>query len=277
MSRVWLNGELVPQDEARIVVLDRGFTLGDGLFETMRAYDRRIFRLEEHIQRLACSADRIGLELPDGLAQAARETVLANGLAEAAVRLTVSRGPAGLGLGAPESVEPTCAITVWPVPAPPAALRVMLASGRLNEHAPTAGLKRLGYLDSIVALEEARASGYDEALFLDTAGHLAEATASNLFVVEGGALRTPPTDCGVLPGITRAIVLKIARELELSVAEEPLAPEILDTAEEIFLTSSLRELVPVVGIEGRRVGGGAPGPVTRRLREAYAACVRSER
>ena len=275
MSRVWLNGQLVPVDEARVAVSDRGFTLGDGLFETMRAYGGRIFRLGRHIRRLEDSAERIGLALPDGLAGAVRRTLLANGMAEAAVRLTVSRGPAGLGLTAPGSAQPTCAIVVWPVPAPPAELRVGLASGRLNERAPTAGLKRLGYLDSILALGEARAAGHDEALFLDTAGHLAEATASNLFVVAGGALRTPPLDCGVLPGITRATVLEIAGSLDLPASEDVLAPEVLETAEEAFLTSSLREVVPVVAVEGRRIGEGVPGPITRRVQEAYTERVRS--
>lgn len=275
-GRVWLNGDLLPAEKARITVGDRGFTLGDGLFETMRAYGGRIFRLAQHIRRLERSAERIGLAPPDGLAAAAQETVLANALTEAAVRVTVSRGPAGFGLGAPGSVTPTCAITVWPVPALPTALRIGLASGRLNEYSPTAGLKRLGYLDQILALEEARRSGYDDALFLDTSGHLAEATGSNLFVLEHGALRTPPMECGVLPGITRATVLEIARELDVPTGEEPLAPAVLDAAEEVFLTSSLREIVPVVAVEGRRVGGDAPGPVTRRIQEAYAARVHSE-
>ena len=276
MTRVWLNGELVPAGEARIPVLDRGFTLGDGLFETMRAYDGRIFRLDQHIERLERSAERIGLALPNGLANAAREALLANGLSDAVVRMTVSRGAGGFGLGPPGSVSPTCAIMVWPLPVSPPVLRAGFASGRLNEHAPTAGLKRLGYLDSILALEEARGSGYDEALFLDTAGHLAEATASNLFVLEGGALRTPPTECGVLPGITRANVLEIAREIELPTSEEPMAPEVLEAADEVFLTSSVREIAPVVAIEGRPVGGGVPGPMTLRIKGAYGARVRSE-
>ncbi len=265
----------MPAEGAHISVLDRGFNLGDGLFETMRAYAGRIFRLREHLQRLQRSAARIGLPLPSALAEAARETVLANGLHEAAVRLTVSRGIAPFGLAPPEPAEPTCVITAQPAPTPPAALCAGTASGRLNEHAPTAGLKRLGYLDSIVWLAEARSSGYDDAVVLDTAGHLAEGTSSNLFVVAGGVLRTPPLACGVLPGITRATVIEIASELELEVAEEFLEPALLQTAEEAFLTSSIREVVPLVAVDGRPIGKGGVGPITRRVQGTYATLVRS--
>ena len=275
MSLVWLNGDLLQAEEAKISVLDRGFTLGDGLFETMRAYGGRIFRLHEHLLRLERSAGRIGLPLPSGLAEAVRETVSANGISEAAVRLTVSRGSAPPGLEPPESVEPTCVITARPAPEPPASVRAGIASGRLNEHAMTAGLKLLGYLNFIVALREARSAGYDDALLLDTAGHLAEGAASNLFVVAGGVLRTPPLDCGVLPGITRAAVLEIGTRLDRPVSEESLEPAILDTAEEAFMTSTLREVVPLVALDGRAVGKGVPGPITRRIQEVYAALARS--
>lgn len=275
MRLVWLNSDLVRAEEARISVIDRGFTLGDGLFETMRAYGGRIFRLRDHLERLARSAARIGLPLPSGLAEAAHETVTANGIMEAAVRLTVSRGSAPAGLEWPETVKPTCVITARPAPARPAAVGAGTASGRLNEHSLTAGLKQLGYLNFIVALQEARTAGYDDALLLDTAGHLAEGASSNLFVVAGGVLRTPPLDCGVLPGITRAAVLEIAAGLDRPVSEESLDPAILETAEEAFLTSSLREVVPLVAVDGRMVGKGVAGPITRRIQELYAAVARS--
>lgn len=277
LSLVWLNNEVLPAEQARISVLDRGFNLGDGLFETMRAYEGRIFRLREHLERLGRSAERIGLPLPSYLAEGARETLVANGLREAAVRLTVSRGIAPPGLEPPDRPEPTCVITARPAPAPPASLRAGTASGRLNEHAPTAGLKWLGYLDSILALAEARSAGYDDALVLDTAGHLAEGTASNLFVVARGVLRTPPLACGVLPGITRAAVIEIASELELPVVETILEPTILGTADEAFLTSSIREVVPLVAVDGRSIGEGRPGPITHRVQGRYATLVRSQR
>lgn len=275
MTVVWLNGELVRVDEAHVSIFDRGFTLGDGLFETMRVYGGRIFRVHEHIERLERSAARIGLPLPTGLADAASQTAAANGLAEAAVRLTVSRGPGPAGLEPPESVRPTVVIAARPAPAPPASVRAGIAAGRLNEHAPTAGLKRLGFLDSIVALREARAAGYDDVILLDTAGHLAEGAASNLFVMADGVLRTPPLTCGVLPGITRAAVLEIAAGLDWAASEDPLDPAILRSADEAFLTSSLREIVPLVAVDGRVIGCGLPGPLTRRIQDAYAGLARS--
>ncbi len=241
----------------------------------MRAYAERVFRLQEHLQRLQRSAARIGLPLPSALAEATRETVEANGLREAAVRLTLSRGIALPGLEPPDRPEPTCVITARPAPTPPASLCAGTATGRLNEHALTAGLKRLGYLDSILALAQARNAGYDDALVLDTAGHLAEGTASNLFVVAGGVLRTPPLACGVLPGITRAAVIEIASEIELQVSETILEPAILQTAEEAFLTSSIREVVPLLAVDGRPIGTGGVGPITRRVQKKYAALVRS--
>lgn len=274
MRRVWLNGGLVPEAEARISVLDRGFTLGDGLFETMRAYGGRVFRLKGHLDRLTRSASRIGLPLPGDLFPAVTETLEANRLSEAALRLTVSRGPSPPGLLPSAEPTPTCVITARPAPEPPVTLRAATASGRLNEHAPAAGLKRLGYLDSIVAVMEARAAGHDDALLLDTAGHVAQGTASNIFVLAGGVLRTPPTSCGILAGITRAAVLEIAGALDVPVTEESIDPHTLSTAEEAFLTSTLREVVPLTAVDGRSIGRGVPGPLTRKIQQSYADLVR---
>lgn len=276
MSLVWLSGRLVSAEEARVSVLDRGFLLGDALFETMRAYGGRVFRLDAHLERLERSAARIGLPLPPGLGEAVAETVAANGIADAAVRLTVTRGP-GAGLEPPETPEPTAVIWVRPAPRPPAAVRAAIATSRLNEHAVTAGLKRPAYLDAVVELAAARRAGHDDVLFLDTAGHLAAAAYSNLFVAAGGALRTPPPTCGILPGITRATVLEMAPRLGLRPVEEALELGTLDAAAEAFLTSSLREIVPLVAVDGRPVGRGALGPRTRRIQQAYAALTREGR
>lgn len=276
MSLVWLSGRLVSAEEARVSVLDRGFLLGDALFETMRAYGGRVFRLDAHLERLERSAARIGLPLPPGLGEAVAETVAANGIADSAVRLTVTRGP-GAGLEPPETPEPTAVIWVRPAPRPPAAVRAAIATSRLNEHAVTAGLKRPAYLDAVVELAAARRAGHDDVLFLDTAGHLAAAAYSNLFVAAGGALRTPPPTCGILPGITRATVLEMAPRLGLRPVEEALELGTLDAAAEAFLTSSLREIVPLVAVDGRPVGRGALGPRTRRIQQAYAALAREGR
>ncbi len=277
---VWVNGALVLPGEAVLAADDRGFTLGDGLFETMRAYDGRVFRLRTHLERLRSSADRLGIPVPPDLEDAVRATLAASGLDSAAVRLTVSRGPGGEGLAPPEPARPTVVIAARPY-APverwyEAGLRTVFARGRLNEHALTAGMKRLGYLDQVMAQAEARAAGADEALFLDTAGHLAEGAASNVFLVVDGALWTPPLSCGVLPGITRGVVLELAAAAGIPVREEPVPPGALREADEAFLTSSLRELVPAVAIGGDPIGRGRPGPLTLRLLDLYRERVHVE-
>jgi branched-chain amino acid aminotransferase len=277
---VWVNGALVPPGEPVLAPDDRGFTLGDGLFETMRAYGGRVFRLRAHLERLRASADRLGIPVPPDLEDAVRATVAASGLDSAAVRLTVSRGVGGVGLAPPEPARPTVVITARPY-APAErwysdGLRTVFARGRLSEHALTAGMKRLGYLDQVAAQAEARAAGADEALFLDTAGHLAEGAASNVFLVVGGALWTPPLSCGVLPGITRGVVLELAAASGIPVREEPVPPGALRDADEAFLTSSLRALVPVVAIGGDPIGSGRPGPLTLRLLHLYRERVHVE-
>jgi len=277
---VWVNGALVPPGEPVLAADDRGFTLGDGLFETMRAYGGRVFRLQAHLERLRASADRLGIPVPPDLEDAVRATLAASGLDSAAVRLTVSRGPGGEGLALPEPARPTIVITARPyAPAErwyTTGLRAVFARGRLNEHALTAGMKRLGYLDQVAAQAEARAVGADEALFIDTAGHLAEGAASNVFLVINGALWTPPLSCGVLPGITRGVVIKLAAAAGIPVREEPVPPGALHGADEAFLTSSLRELVPVTAIGDCPIGRGRPGPLTLRLLDLYRERVHVE-
>ncbi len=268
---VWLNGRLLPAADAALGVAERGFLLGDGLFETMRAYGGRVFRLDAHLARLARGAERTGIPLPSGLRDAVLKTLHSNDLGEAAIRLTLSRGPAGHGLEpAGEAVPATVLITVRPYRADPAlyelGLRAVTAAGRLDARRATAGLKQTGYLEAILALRQARAAGADEALFLDTDGHVAEASASNVFALIGGALWTPPLSCGALPGITRATVIDLAPGLGLEVREEPLPPSALAGAAEAFLTSSLREIVPLVALDGMPIGaagstsGSGPGP-----------------
>lgn len=284
MPQVWLDGRLLDQAEASIAIGDRGFLLGDGLFETMRAYAGRVFRLESHLERLRAGAERLGIPLPAGLEQAVLDTVAANDAApggDTAVRLTVTRGEAGNGLlpaSAEAPPESTALVTARPYHPDPAwyerGITAGIARGRLDEHSATAGLKSLGYLEAIVAMREAAAAGYQDALFLDSAGHLAEGAASNLFLVVAGELLTPPLACGILPGITRATVMTLARARGLPCREQTLEPAVLGAASEAFLTSSLRELAPLVSVDGRRVGDGRPGPITRALLEDYRRLVR---
>ncbi len=288
MPHVWLDGRLLDQADAAIAIGDRGFLLGDGLFETMRAYAGHVFRLDAHLARLRAGAARVGIPVPDGLEQAVLETVEANdpdGQGDTAIRLTVTRGEAGYALlpqpSPDDAPAPTALITARPYRADPGWYELGIAAGtargRIDEHSATVGLKRLGYLEAIVALREAAAAGYQDALFLDSAGHLAEGAASNVFVVVGHALFTPPLTCGVLPGITRAMVLELARLQELEVREQALLPGVLAEASEAFLTSSLRELVPLVVVDESRVGDGRPGPVTLRLLDDYRRLARAAR
>ncbi len=277
---LWLNGVPVDATTAGISPLDRGFTLGDGLFETMRARDGEVFRLGAHLERLTAGAARIGLPLPDNLELTVRRAAETSGFPDAAVRLTVSRGPGAQGLVLPAEPRPTVVVAVRPyAPAPEwftHGIRAITATGRLNEHAASAGLKQLGYLDAVLAQREADAAGVEDALRLDTAGHLAEGAASNLFLLRGGVLHTPPLSCGVLPGITRAVVLELAAAAWVPTNTAPVAPEMLCDADEAFLTSSLRGIASLVEIDRRPVGVGRPGPLTIRLRAAYLELVRTE-
>lgn len=279
-----INGHLVDPTTPHISALDRGFTLADGLFETMRSYGGVIFRLDEHLVRLERGASALRLFVPPRLRLMVLDTLRAavdGGLRDASVRLTVSRGPGAPGVAPPPDAHPTVVVAVHPLPPFPselygAGLSAITAAGRRNEHAVTAGLKTLSYTDAMVALAEARAAGSDDAIFLDTAGHLSEATSSNLFLTLDGTLHTPPASCGALAGITRAAILELAAEHGVASSEAPVDPELLHDASEAFLTSSVREIVPLVRVDGRLIGDGTPGRLTRTLMAAYAQRVWAE-
>jgi branched-chain amino acid aminotransferase len=279
----WVNGRRVDPTTAQLMVTERGFTIADGLFETMRVYRGSIFRLDAHLTRLAASADRMGLicpqRLPDVIAEVVHE--LRSHESDAAVRLTVTRGavPGGLAPPPADALSVTVVILVTPVPDFPdsiyrSGLRVHTVSGRRNEFALSAGIKSLAYTDSVLALIEARAHQADEALFLDTRGHLSEASASNVFVRIDDEVRTPPLSCGVLPGITRAVVKELLDEQRIAVREDPITPDELARADEMFLTSSLRGIAPVSVVDGRSLI--APGAITRAAMDGYAALVLDE-
>lgn len=233
--KVWLNGALLEAEDARIDPADRGFTLGDGLFETIAVRGGKILRLEAHLARLRRGCDVLGIPRPAGIENALAELTAADGLKEAALRLTVTRGPAARGLVSPGKIQPTTCITaaVLPGPRPPA--RCVIATvTRRNEHSPLASIKSLNYLDNILAAREAAAAGAEEAILLNTAGLVAEAAASNLFILKNGQLLTPPVSDGALPGVMRAAVIAATGGREQS-----LRPEDLPEAEGLLLTSSL--------------------------------------
>ena len=281
---IWIDGRRMPPDAAHLSALDRGFTLADGVFETLRVHRGVAFRLDAHLGRLHGAAAALGIPLRADVGEVVAAAVSeadGAGLGEASVRVSVSRGVGAPGVAPLSSAEATVVIVVSELPCFPASvytdgLTAHVASGRRNEHAMTAGLKTLAYTDAVLALAEARAAGADEALFLDTAGHLSEGSSSNAFLGAGGVLVTPPLSCGALPGITRAAVVQLARELGVAVEERPIAPGEIAGADELFLTSSLRGIAPVVAVDRQAVGSGYPGPLTRRLMEAYAALVGRE-
>jgi len=279
---VYLNGSLVSRDEARISPLDYGFLYGFGLFETMRAYEGKVFCLGRHLERLAYSAKRLGITVEtEVLEGAVNETVRANGLDNARIRLTVSGGEGGAIPDLASCTEPT--ILVVATHYKPFAdeiyrngFRAITSSFRLNATSPISGMKSLNYLESLLARQEARTVRADEALFINDRGLLAEASMSNIFLVSDGSLKTPGQGSGFLPGITRAVVKELAAGLGIGVEECDLMPEDAFHAQEAFLTNSIMELMPLTEVDGRPVGDGKPGPVTLRLMAAYRKAVWQE-
>jgi branched-chain amino acid aminotransferase len=278
---IWINGAR-STGEQQVSARDRGLTLADGAFETMHARRGVIFRLERHLARLAHALQVLSIDAPAALREWLLGAVSDIDGDDAGVRLTVTRGfsPTG-GVVLPATVSPTVIVAINPPPAFSPALyergvSAHVASGRRNEHAMTAGLKTLAFTDGVVAMIEARRAGADDALFLDTEGHCSEATTSNLFMFRGGTLVTPPLSCAALPGITRATVLELARDGGMPTEERAFRLGELLAADEAFLTSSLRGLVPLVRVGDQAIGAGLPGDVTRRLASHYTALVDRE-
>ena len=267
--KIWLNGALAEERDACIAPADHGFLVGDGVFETLRWYDGRPFALDEHLARLEDGCRITGIPMPARaeLDRAAHAVVEANGLRDARMRITVTSGPGPAGLlrgdGPPTVLVVAVALTPWP----PTATAVT-SSLRRDERSPLAGVKTVSLAESAIALAKARAAGADEALMLNRNGDLCEATTANVFLVHGGAAATPPLEAGCLAGITREHVL------QLGAVERPLSGADVETAEEAFLTSSTREVQPLVNVDGRVIGDGRAGPVTARIAEDYSRLVR---
>lgn len=279
-TTVWVDGRRLSSG-VHVSARDRGFTLADGVFETMKARNGKVFRLDRHLARLEASLRTLSIPVPSELRDWVDAALNAAHLAEASVRLTVTRGVSAGGVAVPSDPVPTVVITLAPLPPfgtaiYDAGLKARVASGRRNEFSMTAGLKTLAYTDSVAAMIEAQKAGADEALFLDTAGHCSEASASNLFAVINGRLTTPPASCAALPGITRAAVMELAADLGAAVDERPFDLQEFLAATEAFLTSSLRGIAPLVNVDGRPLGAGVPGPVTRQVMAAYAALASQE-
>lgn len=263
--RTWVNGRLVDADDATVSAFDHGLTVGDGVFETLKVVHGVPFALTRHLERLRASAVGLGLAAPadDDVRAAVAEVVGAHDPAEVGrlrITLTAGRGPLGSdrGSGGPTLVVAVSAASRWP-----ATSRLAAVPWPRNERSAVAGLKTTSYAENVVALAHAKAAGAGEALFLDTRGNLCEGTGSNVFVVVGGRLLTPSLSTGCLAGVTRALVLEWvgAEELELPAT-------VLDDADEVFITSSTRDVSPVEAVDGRTYP--APGPVTARVQQVFA-------
>ncbi len=262
---VWVNGELVGDGPA-VRADDHGFTVGDGVFETMKVVGGRPFALSRHLRRLAHSGDGLGLDVDMRSVLAGIDAVLATHPADepARLRVTVTGGPAPFG-SSRGAAAPTVVVALVPLsPWPDATVAVTVPWCR-NERAATAGLKTTSYADNVVALAYAHERGADEALFPNTAGQLCEGTGSNVFVAVGGRLLTPPLSSGCLGGITRELLLEWLPEAD----EQPLPMQVLAEADEVFLTSSTRDVQPVARVDGRELPGTA-GPLTRRAGKLFA-------
>jgi branched-chain amino acid aminotransferase len=279
---VWVNGNRQRDETAHVSARDRGFTLGDGVFETMRVRGRAVFRLDRHLARLQRGLQVLQIPAPGELREWVLRAAAESGLPDASIRLTVTRGRGPAGVAPPDHPQPTVTVIAAPMPLFPAStytagLSAHVASGRRNEFSATAGLKTLSYVDAVAALLEARRAGMDEALLLDTQGHCSEATASNLFAWTGAELVTPRVSCGALPGITREAVLELANAAGLPAVERVLTLDELISSAEAFLTSSLRGVAPLVRVGAHAIGDGVPGRMTKGLTEAYLALVERER
>src|SRR6476469_5360930 len=288
VGHVWVDGRLLPADGSHVSVFDRGFQLGDGVFETLRVRGAPPTELAEHVARLRRSAAGLDIPLPADLEQrlvdGITDLLAAEGLdgptGDASVRITVSRGPfRGRGLLPPdEVVEATIAIQAWPVLPPPgqhleAGLHLVASAVRRDPSNPIVTLKTTSRADYVYARLEARRAGADDALFLTIDGHLSEGTTANIFLVRRGELATPSLDCAILPGTTRSWLLAWGRRAGLRPVEGRLRPTDLAEADEAFLSSSVAGILPVTRFAGAPIGDGLPGPWTRRAREDREAMI----
>lgn len=283
--QVYLNGHWVSKEDAKVSVWDHGFLYGDGVFEGIRVYNGRVFKLDEHLNRLYESAKGIELTIPLSKAKIKEdviETVRLNGFSEAYIRLVVSRGPGDLGLDPRKCRKATVVILadkilVYSEETYRKGLRVMISSTRRNPPDSLNGrIKSLNYLNNIFAKLEHINTGVDEALLLNHDGYLVEGTAENVFIVKGQKLLTPPCYLGALEGITRATVMELSAELGLSSEEALLTSHDLYVADECFLTGTGAEIVPVVEVDGRAIGDGAPGRITQQVLGMYRDLTRTE-
>jgi branched-chain amino acid aminotransferase len=282
--KVYISGKLYDKEDARISVYDHGLLYGDGVFEGIRSYGGNVFRLKQHLDRLYASARAIRLEIPmiaEAMAAAVIDTLKVNGITDGYIRLVVTRGAGYLGLDPRKTSNPqviiiTDHIELYSPELYEKGMAIVTASTiRNHPNALSPRIKSLNYLNNILAKIEGVDAGAPEALMLNINGEVAECTGDNIFVVRQGAILTPPTDAGILEGITRETVMDLAREAGRPVREVSLTRHDVYTADECFLTGTAAEVVPVVKCDGRAIGNGQPGPITRELRQQFMELTRA--
>ncbi len=279
--KVWINNKMIDAKDAKVSIFDRGFLYGDGLFETMRCYDGKIFKLAEHISRLFRSSKVMKIKIRNSKAKFAKtiyRILKANRLKDAYVRLTITRGEGSFALIRGKDAKPNVIITAKKFKGYPEAfysrgISAKISDIRQDERSALSKIKSLNFLNHILARIRAQDDGFDEAILMNTKGHIAEAATSNIFLVKNGSILTPSLTSGILPGITRGSVIHIARKLGMRVTEKSVSSKELINADEVFLTNSLAELLSVIKINRIRIGDGKPGKVTKLLHAAYREMV----
>jgi len=279
----WVNGSFVSGDEPCLGFRERGFLYGDGLFETVRVYQGKPFALKQHLARLREGCQVLKIPYPREEVEKGLQEVLGSGnLQEGTLRITVTRGEAGRGLLPSSDIKPTVVISAdvgepYPQEFYGRGFRAVTVSFPRSQFSPLVSLKSLNFLENVLGRLEAAARGADEGIFLNLRGEVAEGTISNLFLVfPGNLIITPPLESGILPGITREIVIRLARERGFVLEEKAVFPEDFRRAKEAFLTNSLLEVMPLVAVDGREIGSGKPGCVALFLRKAYQEYVFQE-
>ena len=282
-SIIYIDGEYLPETEAKVSVFDHGLLYGDGVFEGIRFYNGRVFRLEEHHDRLWDSARSICLEIPmskQEMTDALLETIRQNGLRDGYIRQIVTRGVGNLGLNPVQCKRPTviiiaATIALYPEQVYRSGLTIVTCPTRRAGAATlNPAVKSLNYLNNVMARIEANLSGADEALMLNDAGNVAECTADNVFIIKKGQIFTPPISAGALRGITRAVVFEIAAELGIKITETDISRHDVFVADECFLTGTAAEVIPVIKADGRVIGTGKPGAISTRMIARFRELVR---
>lgn len=282
---IYMNGEFVKKEDAKISVYDHGFLYGDGVFEGIRSYNGNVFRLEEHLERLYDSAKSVMLEIPhtfEEMTQLVVETLRQNKLKDAYIRLVVSRGVGNLGLDPFSCAEPNVIVIAEPLSLFPKALYdsgieiVSVASRRSRSDVLSPKVKSLNYMNNILVKIEASLAGVSEALMLNDQGYVAEGSADNIFIVRKNKLLTPPGYVGALEGITRNAIMEVAAEKGYQMEEGVFTRHDVYVADEVFLTGTAAEVIAVIKVDGRVIGDGTPGPVTNDLLEAFRELVQQD-